>query len=59
MNKPKKTNQNKPGPKPEALKAEGVDWQDAMRHALGKKKPKTWPDEHGQQDDAEEKGQRD
>jgi len=33
----------KPGPKPEHLRAEGVDWQDALKHALSKPKPpKGW-----------------
>lgn len=37
---------HKPGPKPESVKAEGVDWKDAMRHAMGKPKPKEgWPDQ--------------
>lgn len=33
------------GPKPEVLKLETpVDWKDAMKHALGKPKPKGgWP----------------
>ena len=30
---------NKAGPKPETLKAEGADWEDAVSHALRKKKP--------------------
>lgn len=34
----------KRGPKEEVLKAEGVDWQEAMAHALRKSKPKEgWP----------------
>lgn len=33
---------HKPGPTPEHLKADGVDWEDAMRHALGKQKPEKW-----------------
>ncbi len=35
----KKHKPKQPGPKPETFKAEGVDWKDAIRHALGKKKP--------------------
>lgn len=34
----------KRGPKPETLKAEGVDWQDAIKHALEKEKPEEWPE---------------
>ena len=37
MNSKKKP--KKPGPSPETLKAEGADWEDAMRHALNKPKP--------------------
>lgn len=34
----------KRGPKPERLKAEGAGWEDAVSHALHKKKPKKgWP----------------
>jgi hypothetical protein len=32
----------KRGRKPNGLKAEGVDWKDAMRHAMNKPKPKDW-----------------
>lgn len=39
------TSENKPGPRPETLRAEGVDWKDAIKHALRKPKPKDgWPD---------------
>ena len=30
----------KPGPKEETLKADGVKWEDAVAHALNKRKPK-------------------
>lgn len=30
-----------PGSKPKRLKAEGVDWKDTLKHALGKPKPKS------------------
>ena len=30
---------SKRGPKPETLKAEGVEWEEAIAHALKKKKP--------------------
>jgi len=34
----------KPGPKPDSLHIDG-DWEDAIKEALGKKKPKDgWPD---------------
>jgi hypothetical protein len=33
----------KPGRKAKRLKAEGVDWQDAMKYALSKPKPKVSP----------------
>jgi len=34
---------NKPGPNPDRLKID-ADWEDAMKDALGKKKPKEgWP----------------
>ncbi|MCH7547229.1 MAG: hypothetical protein IID30_12585 [Planctomycetes bacterium] len=49
----------KRGPKPETLKAEGVDWEDAIAHALKKKKPEEgWP-EKDEEADREEKGQPD
>ncbi len=39
--KPKTDRQRKKrGRKPKALRADGVDWQDAMKHALKKPKPK-------------------
>jgi hypothetical protein len=39
----KKTLKSKPGPKPDTLKLAG-DWKDAMKKAMGKKKPKEgWP----------------
>lgn len=32
------------GPKPETLHVEGVEWKDAVRHALNVKKPEGgWP----------------
>lgn len=34
----------KRGPKPEVLAARGADWKDALKHAMGKKKPtEGWP----------------
>ncbi|MCH8150798.1 MAG: hypothetical protein IH830_00310 [Planctomycetes bacterium] len=34
----------KPGPKPKRLKAEGADWEEAIKHSLRKSKPKDgWP----------------
>lgn len=40
-----KRNTNQPGPQPERLRAEGVDWKDAIYHALNKPKPEGgWPD---------------
>ena len=38
-NHPKK----KRGPKTHTTRAEGVDWKDALKHAMGKPKPKKWP----------------
>ncbi len=37
--KPKRS--KRPGRKPKRLTAEGVDWKDALKHALGKPKPKS------------------
>jgi len=53
-----KRNKN-PGPNPEILRAEGVEWEDAVAHALRKKKPDEWPekDKGGKSD--KKKGQRD
>ncbi len=32
------------GPKPKTLKAEGADWEEAIKHSLQKPKPKHgWP----------------
>lgn len=40
----RKSQKNKRGPKPETIKAEGVDWEQAIDHALHKPKPKGgWP----------------
>ena len=42
----KKRSPEKAGRKPEHLKAEGVDWKDALKHAMKKPKPeKKWPEE--------------
>lgn len=38
----KKDSRKKPGAKEKRLKVEGVDWQDAMKHALTKPKPEEW-----------------
>ena len=36
----------KPGPKPETLKIEGIDWEEAMKRALQVKRPSEgWPEE--------------
>lgn len=44
MTKPIKGPKKKPGPKAERLKAEGVDWKDALQFAMKKPKPKDgWP----------------
>jgi hypothetical protein len=38
-------NDKKPGPDPETLNAKGVDWKDALKHAMRKKKPaEGWPE---------------
>jgi hypothetical protein len=48
MSKPNKIKEKneKPGPDPERLKIEKRDWKDALKKALGKKKPKEgWPED--------------
>lgn len=36
----------KPGPKPETFKVEGMDWEEAMKQALQvKRPPEGWPEE--------------
>lgn len=58
MSKDQNKNPNR-GPKPETLKAEGVDWEDAITHALKKTKPEGgWP-EKDEGADQEKKGQPD
>jgi hypothetical protein len=43
MNRPKKK-RKPPGPKPEILKIEGVNWKDAIKKSLKKKRPPGgWP----------------
>ena len=43
-------NKKKRGRPPQATKAEGADWKDAMRHALQKPKPeKGWEKAEGEQ----------
>lgn len=37
----KQSKKNKRGPKPQKLKASGVNWTDALKHAMSKPKPKT------------------
>ena len=44
MRKSKKATKRNPGPNPEHLRANGVDWKDALKHALQKPKPEHWPE---------------
>ncbi len=41
-----KGERQKPGPKPETFKVEGMDWEEAMKRALQvKRPPEGWPEE--------------
>ncbi len=52
-NKPKKDGKDKkPGPDEERLKLDGVDWEDAIGHALKKKRPADgWPKKSEESED--------
>lgn len=44
MNKSKPKPKKKRGPKPEILKIRGLDWEEAVKRSLQKKKPSDgWP----------------
>ena len=41
-----KKTRKKRGPRPKVIRADGVSWQDAMKHALKKPKPaEGWPED--------------
>ena len=47
----KKDQRKKPGAKEKRLRVEGVDWKDAMKHALTKPKPEEWVQQNENTDD--------